>query len=71
MTIFLSYIFKSLFYDSVINSKIKFVNKDYKVIKKNYKKLIPVLYSEKSKLDTKYQEYKSKTEIIQNQIKTS
>ena len=69
LTIFLSYIFKSLFYDSVINSKIKFVNKDYKVLKKNYKKLIPVLYSEKSKLDTKYQEYKSKTEIIQNQIK--
>ena len=45
------------------------MNKDYKVLKKNYKKLIPVLYSEKSKLDTKYQEYKSKTEIIQNQIK--
>ena len=44
LTIFLSYIFKSLFYDSVINSKIKFVNKDYKVLKKNYKKLIPVFY---------------------------
>ena len=43
---FLSYSFKSLYYDSIINSKIKFINKDYKAIKKNYKKLIPYLYAE-------------------------
>ena len=69
LTIYLSYTFKSLYYDAIINAKIKFVNKDYKNIKKNYKKLIPMLYSELSKLDTKYQEYKSKTEIINKQIK--
>ena len=69
LTIYLSYTFKSLYYDTIINSKIKFVNKDYKSTKKNYNKIIPVLYSELSKLDNKFQEYKSKTEIIQQQIK--
>ena len=69
LTIYLSYTFKSIYYETIINSKIKFVNKDYKNTKKNYKKLIPMLYSELSKLETKYQEYKSKTEIINKQIK--
>ena len=69
LTIYLSYIFKSIFYDTIINAKIKFVNKDYKNTKKNYKKLIILLSSELTKLDTKFQEYKSKTEIIQKQIK--
>ena len=69
LTIYLSYTFKSLYYDTIINSKIKFVNKDYKSTKKNYNKLIPVFYSELSKLENKFQEYKSKTEIIQKQIK--
>ena len=69
LTIYLSYIFKSIYYDTIINTKIKFVNKDYKNLKKNYKKLIPILTSELTKLDTKFQEYKSKTEIIQKQIK--
>ena len=69
LTIYLSYIFKSIFYDTIINAKIKFVNKDYKNTKKNYKKLIIILSSELTKLDTKFQEYKSKTEIIQKQIK--
>ena len=69
LTIYLSYTFKVLYYDAIINAKIKFVNKDYKSIKKNYKKLIPVLFSELNKLDTKFQEYKSKTEIIKEQIK--
>ena len=69
LTIYLSYIFKSLYYDIIINSKIKFINKDYKNIKKNLKKLIPILTTELSKLETKFQEYKSKTEIILKQIK--
>ena len=38
-------------------------------MKKNYKKLIPYLNSESSKLDTKYHEYKSKIQIIEKQIK--
>jgi hypothetical protein len=69
LTIYLSYIFKSIFYDTIINAKIKFVNKDYKNTKKNYKKLLITLSSELTKIDTKFQEYKSKTEIIQKQIK--
>ena len=69
LTIYLSYAFKSIYYETIINSKIKFVNKDYKNTKKHYKKLIPMLYSELSKLETKYQEYKSKTEVINKQIK--
>ena len=69
LTIYLSYTFKSLYYDSIINSKIKFINKDYKAIKKNYKNLIPYLKAESSKLDTKYHEYKSKIQIIEKQIK--
>ena len=69
LTIYLSYSFKSLYYDSIINSKVKFINKDYKTIKKNYKNLIPYLKAESSKLDTKYHEYKSKIQIIEKQIK--
>ena len=69
LTIYLSYVFKSLYYESIINSKLQFINKDYKTIKKNYKKMIPFLYAESSKLDTKYQEYKSKIQIIEKQIK--
>ena len=69
LTIYLSYFFKSLYYESIINSNIKFINKDYKMMKKEYNKLIPYLQSESSKLDTKYNEYQSKTKIIEKQIK--
>ena len=69
LNIYLSYSFKSLYYETIINSKLKFINKDYKTIKKNYKKLIPYLYTESSKLKAKYHEFKSKTEIIEKQIK--
>ena len=69
LTIYLSYTFKSLYYDSIINSKLKFINKDYKNLKKNYQKMIPLLHAESSKLNTKYQEYKSKIQIIEKQIK--
>ena len=69
LTIYLSYLFKSLYYESIINSKLQFINKDYKNIKKNYKKLIAMLYTEYSKLDTKFQECKSKKQIIEKQIK--
>ena len=69
LTIYLSYTFKSLYYDSIINSKLQFINKDYKAIKKNFKKIIPFLYSELPKLDNKYQEYISKIQIFEKQIK--
>lgn len=69
LTIYLSYFFKSLYYETIINNNIKFINKDYKIMKKEYNKLIPYLQSESSKLDTKYNEYKSKTKIIEKQIK--
>ena len=69
LTIYLSYVFKSLYYDMIINAKIKFINKDYKSTKKTYKNMIPVLLNELSKLETKFQEYKSKTEVIKKQIK--
>ena len=68
LTIYLSYFFKSLYYESLININIKFINKDYKTKKKEYKKIIPYLHSELSKLNTKYNEYKSKTKIIEKQI---
>ena len=69
LTIYLSYTFKSLYYDSIINSKLKFVNKDYKTMKKNYQKMIPLLQAESSKLNTKYQEYKTKIQMIEKHIK--
>lgn len=37
LTIYLSYVFKSLYYDMIINAKIKFINKDYKSTKKPIK----------------------------------
>ena len=69
LVIYLSHFFKSLYYEYIINVNIKFINKDYKSMKKEYIKLIPYLQSESSKLDTKYNEYKSKTKIIEKQIK--
>ena len=68
LIIFLSYFFKALYYDAIINYNLKFINKDYKSKKKEYKKLIPYLHIELTKLQTKYTEYKSKTTIIEKQI---
>ena len=69
LSIYLTYLFKSLYYESIINANIKFINKDYKNKKKEYKKLIQYLISESTKLETKYNEYQSKTKIIEKQIK--
>ena len=69
LCIYLSYFFKSLYYESIINVNIKFINKDYKSKKKEYKKLMEYLNSESTKLETKYNEYQSKTKIIEKQIK--
>ena len=69
LTIYLSYFFKSLYYESIINSNIKFINKDYKTRKKEYKNLVQILQNESSKLDSKFNEYKSKSKIIEKQIK--
>ena len=69
LTIYLSYFFKSLYYDSIINANLKFINKDYKRTKKEYKNLIPFLQGELSKLETKKNEYRSKTKIVERQIK--
>ena len=54
--LYLSYFFKILFYDKVINNKIKFVNKDYKNIKKEYQKGKEFINNEILKLDGKYEE---------------
>ena len=68
LTIYLSYFFKSLYYESIANCNIKFINRDYKARKKEYKNLIVFLQNEISKLETKNNEYKSKTKIVEKQI---
>ena len=68
LTIYLSYFFKSQYYDATINIKCKFINKEYKSTKKTYKKILQELSNKISKLDIKYNEYQSKTKIIENQI---
>ena len=68
LIIYLSYILKALYYEAIINYNLKFINKDYKSKKKEYKKIIPYLHNELYKLQTKYNEYKSKTAIIEKQI---
>ena len=67
--LYLSYFFKILFYDKVINNKIKFVNKDYKNIKKEYQKGKEFINNEILKLDGKYEETKEKKIELENKLK--
>ena len=72
--LYLTYFFKILYYDKIIKDKIKFVNKEYKASKKEYKKAKEFANNELIKLDNKYKEIitkKSENENNLNVIKNS
>ena len=72
--LYLTYFFKILYYDKIIKDKIKFVNKEYKASKKEYKKAKEFANNELIKLDNKYKEIitkKSESENNLNVIKNS
>ena len=62
---YLLYFFKILYYDNVIENKFKFINKEYKTQKKEYKKFKEIINNELLKLENKYDEIKTK--IIYNE----
>ena len=68
LIIYLSFFFKILYYDNVIENKTKFINKEYKTQKKEYKKLKEIINNELIKLENKYDEIKAKKLYNENQL---
>ena len=56
LKIYLLYYFKSIYYDNIIENKFKFINKEYKALKKEMKKYLKNLIDELSLLETKKEE---------------
>ena len=69
LIIYLSYFFKILFYDKVVKNKLKFINKDYKSLKKEYKKAKDFTDNELLKLENKYDEIITKKMEIESKLK--
>ena len=74
ISISISYYIKSAYYEKLIQSQIKFLNHDYKTIKKNFKIYLENLKIEQTKLENQknevniQQQYnKQKIQIIQNE----
>ena len=56
LKIYLLYYFKSIYYDNIIENKFKFINKEYKMYKKELKKNLENLKDELSVLENKKEE---------------
>ena len=65
---YLSYFFKSLYYEIIINNNLKFIDKDYKSLKKDFKKNFSDINNELLKLEDKLNEIKIKEKISSNMI---
>ena len=64
---YLIYYFKSIYYDNIIENKFKFINKEYKILKKEKKKYLQTLKDDLSIIETKKEEViKNKNSNIQN-----
>ena len=64
---YLLYYFKSIYYDNIIENKFKFINKEYKILKKEMKKNLDNLKDELSILENKNEEIiKNKNNKAQN-----
>ena len=68
LILYLTYLFKIIYYDITIENIIKFVNKDYKTQKKEYKKYKDIINNELLKLENKYDEIKSKKFYNESQL---
>ena len=69
LMIYLSCFLKKSFYECMISLKLKFINKDYKSIKKNKKKKIENLHDQLTKLNTRYETIKNTIILQENKIK--
>ena len=69
LMIYLSCFFKKSFYECMISLKLKFINKDYKSIKKNKKKKIENLQDQLTKLNTRYETIINTIILQENKIK--
>ena len=68
LILYLTYLFKIIYYDITIENLIKFINKEYKTQKKEYKKYKEIINNELLKLENKYDEIKSKKIYNENQL---
>ena len=68
LMIYLSCLLKKAFYENQINSKIKFINKDYKSIKKNKKKIYDKLQDQLTKLNYKLETIKNTISLQENKL---
>lgn len=69
LMIYLSCYFKKSFYECMISLKLKFINKDYKSIKKNKKKKIEFYHDQLTKLNTRTETIKNTIILQENKIK--
>ena len=69
LMIYLSFYFKKNFYECMISLKLKFINKDYKNMKKNKKKKIENLQDQLTKLNTKTETIKNTIILQENKLK--
>ena len=68
LILYLKYFFKILYYDIIIENKLKFINKEYKVQKKENKKNKEIINNELLKIENKYNEIKAKKVYNENQL---
>ena len=68
LIVYLTYFFKILYYDIIIDNKFKFINKEYKTQKKEYKKIKEIINNELLKLENKHDEIKVKKNYNENQL---
>jgi len=68
LMIYLSYLLKSFYYETLIEKYYKFIIKDYKLLKKDIKKIISEITNESIKLGDKLDEIKIKEKININMI---
>ena len=69
LMIYLSCYLKKSFYECMISLKLKFINKDYKNIKKNKKKKIENLHDQLTKLNARTETIKNTIILQENKIK--
>ena len=65
---YLSYFFKSNYFEIIINNNLKFIDKEYKVFKKDFTKNFTEINNELLKLEDKLNEIKIKEKINSNMI---
>ena len=69
LMIYLSCILKKIFYENQISSKLKFINKDYKSIKKLKKKLYDKLQDQLTKLNSNIESINNTIILLENKLK--